>query len=407
MAQILAVRKLVKEEHKGIATVLSFALLPLSGFATDIYIPSLPTMGAVFHVGSIQIQLTLTLFLISYGVGQLFLGSVVDSYGRYKPGLIALAVFILASLIIPITHNIYVVYLMRIIHGLTVGTVIVGKRAYFVDVYSGDKLKHYLSMFSIVWSVGPIIAPYIGGYLQSTFGWEANFYMLAILGTGIGLLEWIYGGETLKQPSPFQPTRIARVYADMLKTPTFTLGIFLISMSYSTVMVFNMTGPFIIEHHFQFSPITAGYAALISGLAWMTGGLLGKSLIRKPFFRKLSVNIGIQLVLTVVMLATAHLMENLYTVVIFAFLIHTCAGFTFNNYFTYCLSRFPKNAGIASGLTGGIMYTIVSGLSYGIVYIFPAKDQHNLSMSYLIMAIISVGLMITVARISRNDTTVA
>lgn len=407
MAHILTARKLVKEEHKGIATVLSFALLPLSGFATDIYIPSLPTMGAVFHVGSIQIQLTLTLFLISYGVSQLFLGSVVDSFGRYRPGLIALAIFILASLIIPITHNIYVVYLMRIIHGFTVGTVIVGKRAYFVDVYSGEKLKHYLSMFSIIWSLGPIIAPYIGGYLQSNFGWEANFYMLAILGAGIGLFEWIYGGETLKQPSSFQPTRIAKVYGEMLKTPTFTLGIFLISMSYGTVMVFNMTGPFIIEHHFHFSPITAGYAALISGLAWMTGGLLGKSLIKKPFFRKLSINVGIQLVLTIVMLSTTSLLENLYTVVLFAFLIHTCAGFTFNNYFTYCLSRFPKNAGIASGLTGGIMYTIVSGLSYGMVYLFPAKDQHNLAISYLVMAIISVGLMITVARVGRNDTSVA
>ena len=74
----------IKAKHQNIATLLAFALIPLSGFATDIYIPSLPTMAGDLHVSSIQVQLTLSLFLISYGVSQLFIGSVLDSFGRYK-----------------------------------------------------------------------------------------------------------------------------------------------------------------------------------------------------------------------------------------------------------------------------------------------------------------------------------
>jgi MFS family permease len=105
---------MLKEKNQRISTVLAFALLPLSGFATDIYIPSLPSMGADMHISSIQVQLTLTLFLISYGTSQLFLGSILDAYGRYRFSIGALLVFIVASIVIAITHNIY------IFHGLDI-----------------------------------------------------------------------------------------------------------------------------------------------------------------------------------------------------------------------------------------------------------------------------------------------
>jgi len=58
--------KPVEEGNLAIATILAFALIPLSGFATDIYLPSLPTMAADLQVGNIQVQFTLSLFLISY-----------------------------------------------------------------------------------------------------------------------------------------------------------------------------------------------------------------------------------------------------------------------------------------------------------------------------------------------------
>jgi hypothetical protein len=93
------------------------------------------------------------------------------------------------------------------------------------------------------------------------------------------------------------------------------------------------------------------------------------------------------------MLVSIRFTDNLYTMVFFAFLIHVCAGYTFNNYFTFCLSSFPKNAGIASGLTGGVNYVIVSCLSYGIIYMFPARDEHNLGISYSVLILLSAVMM--------------
>ncbi|TCD07082.1 MFS transporter [Pedobacter frigidisoli] len=391
----------IKEKYQGIATILAFALIPLSGFATDIYIPSLPTMAGEMSVSNVQVQLTLSIFLISYGVAQLFVGSLLDSFGRYKICLYALLVFAAASIIIAITHNIYLIYFMRIIHGLSVGAIVVAKRAYFVDLFSGDKLKHYLSLFSIIWSTGPIIAPFVGGYLQTAFGWESNFYFLAGFALVFALLEFVFSGETLKHFTAFQIKNITRIYIDMIKTTSFTLGIVMLGLAYCMVMVYNMTGPFIIEHELKYSPIIAGYSSLVLGFAWMVGGFIGKATINRPFFKRLMINSLMQVVFVIAMIISLNFVSNLWSLIFFAFLIHIGAGFTFNNYFTFCLSKFPKNAGIAGGLTGGITYVIVSFLSYAIVNFVPAKDERNLSYSYLIMILLSVIVMFIILKMKK------
>ncbi|MCF2446960.1 MFS transporter [Dyadobacter sp. CY345] len=385
--------KCIKEEHKGIANLLAFALIPLSGFATDIYLPSLPSMAATLQVSNIQVQLTLTLFLISYGVTQLFIGSILDSFGRYKISLWGLIIFALASVAIANTHNIYVIYLMRIVHGITVGAIVVSKRAYFIDLFSGEQLKHYLSLFSIIWSTGPIIAPFVGGYLQTSFGWESNFYFLALFAAIMAVLEYIFSGETLRLYSDFNIKKIGGIYAGMITTSSFTLGLAMIGLAYSMVMIYNMTGPFIIEHELHLSPVVSGYGSLILGFAWLVGGFVGKATINKPFFKRISLNIALQVVFVTAMLFSIQFVSGLYSLIFFAFIIHVGAGFTFNNFFTYCLSRFPKNAGIASGLSGGINYVIVSFLSYGIVFFLPAKDEFNLGYSYAVLILASVLVM--------------
>lgn len=389
---------MLKLRNQRIATLLAFALIPMSGFATDIYLPSLPTMAQTLGVNQLAVQLTLGMFLISYGVAQLFVGSLLDSFGRYRINLISLFIFIIASIIIGNTANIYLIYAMRIVHGITVAAIVVSKRAYFVDVYEGEQLKNYLSMFSIIWATAPIVAPFVGGYLQSYFGWQANFYFLALFATVILILELIFSGETIKHRMVFSVKKITSVYVNMIGTASFTLGIVMLGLSYCVIMVYNMTGPFIIEHQLGLSPIVSGYGSLILGAGVMCGGLLGKSTINKPFIKKLTISISLQFLFCLAMFGSLFFVSNLYSMLFFAFCIHAASGYTFNTFFTFCLSRFPLNAGIASGLTGGINYVIVSFLSYGIIAAIPAKDQFNLVYSYAILIILSIVVMFIIFR---------
>lgn len=139
---------MLKEKNKLIATLLAFAVIPMSGLATDIYLPSMPTMAIELQQPETKIQLTLTLFLISYGITQFFAGSVVDSFGRYRVTLVSLGLFMVSFLVTALTRDIMVICAMRILQGVLAGFAIVSKRAFFVDVFEGEQRKHYLSVMT-------------------------------------------------------------------------------------------------------------------------------------------------------------------------------------------------------------------------------------------------------------------
>ncbi|HEY8916296.1 MAG TPA: MFS transporter, partial [Chitinophaga sp.] len=79
----------IKESRTGLNTIMALGLIPLSGFAMDVFIPSLPDMAVQLHTSPASIQLTLSLFIISYGISQLIVGGLIDSYGRYIPNMAA------------------------------------------------------------------------------------------------------------------------------------------------------------------------------------------------------------------------------------------------------------------------------------------------------------------------------
>src|SRR5690606_29544411 len=132
-------------------------------------LPSMPAMATRLHVNDQHVQLTLSSFLISYGISQFFVGSILDTYGRYPLSMISLASFSLTSFLIAASDNIDLIVMLRVVQGVNMGCIAVAKRAFFVDVYEGDKRKYYVSIITIVWSVAPIIAPFLGGYLEHFF----------------------------------------------------------------------------------------------------------------------------------------------------------------------------------------------------------------------------------------------
>ncbi len=378
------------DKNRSINTILAFCLLPMTGFATDIYLPSLPSMASEMRVSMAAIQLSIVVFMVSAGVSQLFVGSLLDSFGRRKPVLGALLVFAVASFLIGGTHSIYMVYAMRVLQGVTVAFIAVGKRAYFMDTYSGEELKNYTSLFSIVWATAPIVAPFLGGYLQSAFGWASNFYFLGGVVIILGVLDWWFGGESLKVFYPFKLKSITKVYSSMVQTADFTLGLVIIALCYAMVVVFNMTSPFIVEHVFHASPVVTGYSALVSGGAIMLGGIISKSMLRRPMVPKIPSAIFLQILVGAAMIGAARY-STLYVMMGFVLVVHLMSGFIFNAVFAYCLGRFSGHAGVASGLTGGGMFVLSSIFSYGLVGTIPVKNQALLGLAYLFFAALMLG----------------
>ncbi|WP_437397826.1 MFS transporter [Flagellimonas lutimaris] len=386
--------KRLHDDHKRKATLISFLMIPMSGLVTDIYAPSMPTMALELNQSEGAVQLTLTFFLLSYALVQFFAGSIMDSYGRYRITLIALVLFILSNVVIALSTSLAPIYAMRILQGVAIGCIGVSKRSFFVDVHEGDKRKHYLSIMSIVWSIAPIVAPFIGGYLQHYFNWQASFYVLAGYAFVLLLLELFYSGETVPEFRPFKRKAILRDYGIMLRTPMFIYGVICSGLCYGTIMIFNLSGAFIVEHGMGFPPVVAGYASLIMGIAWLLGGFLGKTLIDKPFMPKLRIANLLEIMVIILMILSATIWENIYSLVLFAFLVHLGVGFIFNNYFAYCIGRFPKMAGISGGFIGGSAFFITSISSYAIVGLIHPQDQAGLGISYLGMGMLIMVILL-------------
>lgn len=391
--------KRLKKENEWISTVQAFVLIPISGFAMDVYVPSFPEMVRDLNTTVSNVQFTMTIFLISYGVSQLFIGSLIDSYGRYRLNLIALAIFTASNFVIVATKSIELIFVMRAVQGLVISIIMVSKRSFFIDVYTGDKQRHYTSLLSIVWSAAPVLAPFFGGYLQQNFGWTANFYFLGGYGLVMLIMELIFSGETIKEYKSFDFKSVLGVYKRIFKAQDFTLGIWVLGLSYSMAILFGMSAPFIIEHTFHLSAVVTGYCALLSGTALMLGGILGKFLIKKPFYKKLSLaNIG-QAIIAIIMFLCAGWYANLVTLMVFVVLIHFLMGFIYNIYFTYCLTRFPADAGIAGGMTSGGAYIVTSAASYTIASFVHVDGQQALAISYFIL-IVAITLVLLLVKLN-------
>jgi MFS transporter, DHA1 family, multidrug resistance protein len=374
--------------RKKIATILAFISIPLSGFVTDIYLPSFPSMAKELQAEESSIQLTLTCFFISYGISQLLVGSLLDSIGRFKPAMYALAALILTSTLIGFTSNIQLICLLRILQGIAVAFVVISKRAFFVDMYSGDQLKNYLSYFTIIWSCGPIIAPFLGGYLQKYFHWQANFWFLAVYALLMLVFELIYSGETIAERKSFDLGRIKKNYGMALGNTSFVLGIITLGLAYSVVMVFNVGGPFVIENGFHLDSIVTGYCTLILGFSWMIGGIIGKRMIGVDFVRKITIACSLQLVLIAALMAMGYQYPLLWCFMLFAFAIHICSGFLYNVHFTESMLFFPQHAGMTAGLLGGLVYVITSFSSFILAKTGRMATHHDIIIRYLVISTI-------------------
>lgn len=316
-----------------------------------------------------------------------FVGALVDTIGRYKPIIYSLVLFSLSSFILASTKNINVVYAMRIVQGITTAFIVVGKRAFLVDAFSGEKLHKYMSMLSIIWSIAPISAPFVGGYLQKTWGWQSNFYLLGIYALVALVWELAFSGESIKEKKVFNASYFTNAYKTIFKEADYVAGLLTLGITYAMIMVFAMSAPFIVENHFNLSAVATGYCALLSGVAMMIGGFIGKANVKKPIDSKIIIGCGLTFLIAVIMFISGNYADNLIALMIFVFSIHIAGGFMYNSYLTYNLTRFPKNAGVASGVSSGVSSLLTAFLSFIMVSSITIDGQSSLAINYAVFAV--------------------
>lgn len=135
----------------------------------DTYIPSIPNMAKDFGVGIEKVELTLSIFLIGFALGQIFGGVFSDRVGRRKSSIVGLLGFAFFSFIIIFSNTIYELWIYRFIEAFFGGLIVVNANAVVRDIFHGQEAAKIFSLIGSIRSIAPLVAPAIGAVIIHFF----------------------------------------------------------------------------------------------------------------------------------------------------------------------------------------------------------------------------------------------
>ncbi|BFO21006.1 hypothetical protein SHKM778_73940 [Streptomyces sp. KM77-8] len=192
-----AIRATSARRTSLLVTLVLGGLTATPPLAMDMYLPALPEVTRVLHAPAATVQLTLTACMAGMALGQLVVGPMSDRWGRRRPLLAGLAVYILATALCAIAPTVELLIAFRLVQGLAGAAGIVIARAVVRDLYDGVAMARFFSTLMLISGVAPIIAPLIGGQILRITDWRGVFVVLTGVGLLLTALVWAKLPETL------------------------------------------------------------------------------------------------------------------------------------------------------------------------------------------------------------------
>jgi MFS transporter, DHA1 family, multidrug resistance protein len=258
-------------------------LATLGPFSIDTYMPSFPAMAQTFGATTLEIQQTLSAYLLPFSFMMLFHGALTDSFGRRPVILTGLVIFTCASIGCALAQSLPQLLLFRALQGVSAGTGMVAGRAMIRDVYPGHDAQRVMSMVTMIFGLAPAVAPIIGGWLEVRFGWRAIFVFL----TGFAGLLYVSCLFRIAETLPpakrqhFSPRPLLLNYLKLFGSLRFGLLSSAIALNFAAFFLYIASAPAVIykllrlgesEFAWLFVP---GISGVIAG-AFLSGRLAGK-----------------------------------------------------------------------------------------------------------------------------------
>jgi DHA1 family bicyclomycin/chloramphenicol resistance-like MFS transporter len=258
-------------------------LATLGPFAIDTYMPSFPAMARTLGATTLEIQQTLSAYLLPFSFMMLFHGALTDSFGRRPVILTGLLIFTGASLGCAFAHSLPQLLLFRALQGMSAGTGMVAGRAMIRDIYRGHDAQRVMSMVTMIFGLAPAVAPILGGWLEVTFGWRAIFVFLTCFAGLLFAGCYFNLAESLPaaKRQPFSPRPLLVNYFKLFGSVRFGLLSSAIALNFAAFFLYIASAPAVIykllglgENQFAWL-FVPGIAGVIAG-AFLSGRLAGK-----------------------------------------------------------------------------------------------------------------------------------
>jgi DHA1 family bicyclomycin/chloramphenicol resistance-like MFS transporter len=350
---------------------LLVAMIAIGPFTMQVLVPSLPAMGEALGASTATVQLTVTLYLLSVGAGQLFYGPLSDRFGRRPLLMGGLALYAVASLGAALAPDVTGVVVARMLQAAGACAGVVLARAVIRDVWPREQSASVLGYVTMGMTIAPMFAPIIGSLLEMVFGWRATMLACLAFVVPLALVAWRRLPETLPAPQPL-PGLVAiwGAYRSVFAHAGFRAHAAITACSTGVFFAFLGGAPYVVVQGMGYSPLVFALAFATISIAFALGNwIAGRMAMRLGLMRLLGTGIALctggSLLAAVALLALPpHILDFFLPMAVVA----VGNGILQPTSIAGALATRPQLAGTASALVGamqmgfGALMTFVVGL---------------------------------------------
>jgi DHA1 family bicyclomycin/chloramphenicol resistance-like MFS transporter len=285
----------------GLATLLA-ALSMLGPFSIDAYLPAFPRIEASLGASAIEVQQTLTAYMLAFAGMVLWHGALSDAFGRRNVILTALVVFAIATFGCAASHSVHYLWVFRIMQGVSAGAGVVVGRAIIRDLYSDAPAARLLSMVTMIFSIAPAIAPVLGGWIITFFDWRAIFLALFVYTLALWYMCWQHLPETVppEKRQPFNPQFLAQSYGAIFSSFLFHMKAGIVALNFAGLFLYVSAAPVLMPVHLHLGPSQFAWLFIPSVSGIFLGALVANRMAGKMSFAR-QIGIGFVFMLAAVL----------------------------------------------------------------------------------------------------------
>ena len=369
----------------------------------NIFLPSLPGMAAYFDADYRLIQLSIAVYLGMNAALQILVGPLSDRYGRRPVILTGLALFLVATLGCIMAPNVTVFLFFRMMQAC-VAVAMVLSRAVVRDLYDQDRAASMLGYVTMGMALVPMISPAIGGVLEDSFDWRANFWALFVAGLVVFILTWRDLGETAR-PSNNTLWGQFREYPELLTSPRFWGYCLASALGSGAFFAYLGGAPFIASEVYAMPPTETGLYLAAPAIGYFLGNWLSGIFATRVGVNRMvlaggglsTIGLALSLFLALTGLSGPLVFFGLMTI------LGVGNGMLLPSATAGMLSVRPHLAGTASGLGGAIMLgggALLSAFSGAMLV--PDSAEVVLLVIMVATSALSVAAILTVMRRERR-----
>tara|TARA_Y100000590_G_scaffold456766_2_gene608013 strand:- start:4735 stop:5937 length:1203 start_codon:yes stop_codon:yes gene_type:complete len=270
-----------KPTKKAIPNALLFTILFAGQIASTIFLPGLPSVAIELDVPRSLVQAMVPTYLIAFAFSQLMIGPLSDRFGRKPVVLIGIIIFTSASYFCSTANDIQTLLLCRVAQATGACSTLVICRAIIRDTTEGIEAAKAMAFLAIAMAIGPIIAPFLGGFLTSWYSWRAPFTFTTICGLIVMIFILFKLKETLPKDLRNPPTLKTLVsnYKDLLKNKQFISHSLIVAFASGAMQAYVVSSPIIFMVVMGVSPEVFGFYFMIMPTLFVLATLTSKKLI--------------------------------------------------------------------------------------------------------------------------------